>query len=136
MQLSIINYQLSMFECPARVGRLPEGYDAGRQVFVGIWQEGQPIAVLELLPGLNGGEVVYLSELIVHRDARRQGHGGKIVEAVVEFARNEGFGEIQLGVGDENPDGLRFWEYCGFVLVHKYDDMSLMKRVLYEKAAD
>jgi ribosomal protein S18 acetylase RimI-like enzyme len=110
--------------------RLPDFYDASRQIFVGIWQNGRPVAVLEVLPGLDGDDILYFSEIIVHHDYKRRGIGKKIVKDTINFAKSRGFKEIRLGVGDENPEALHFWQDCGFAPARKYEDMTLLIKEL------
>jgi GNAT superfamily N-acetyltransferase len=46
-------------------------------------------------------------------DRRGEGVGGRLLLALMETARGEGFGALSLGVEEDNP-ALRLYERCGF----------------------
>ncbi|MCL2855564.1 MAG: GNAT family N-acetyltransferase [Defluviitaleaceae bacterium] len=77
--------------------RLPDGYDASKQVFVGIWRNGEPVAICDLLPQLDGDDNLWLSEIIVHQDEKGKGFGKSIVQAIVAAAQQADFARITLG---------------------------------------
>jgi len=97
--------------------RLVDDYDASQQLFFGLWQNGAPIAVVELLPHFPKQNQLWLSEIIVHQNAKNKGLGTKITQAIISAAKTEKFTKIQLGVGEENPKAQQFWQKMGFVPV-------------------
>lgn len=81
-----------------------------------------------------GGERVGFAKVDLHRDAdhdrpwaqvrdffiepsaRRHGLGRGFAEALVARLREEGVGQIDLNVREDNPRALAFWKSCGFDL--------------------
>ncbi len=64
-------------------------------------------------------KVVVLDNLVVRADRRDRKVGGKLVAASMEWARNRGASQVELGVHAVNRHALRFYERLGFsVSVH------------------
>ena len=57
---------------------------------------------------------VYISRLIVKNEYRRQGIGKKLVEFIIEIAKNMGYSEISIGVDLDNYPALRLYVNYGF----------------------
>ncbi|MCL2350543.1 MAG: GNAT family N-acetyltransferase [Defluviitaleaceae bacterium] len=104
--------------------RLVPKYDAGKQFFAGLWCEcdGRAAAVLELLPDFPNHGQMWLSEIIIRGDLHGTGLGSKIVQTVIEYAKQKGFGEIQLGI---EADSVAFWQKQGFEQMPQDDDYLL-----------
>ena len=67
-------------------------------------------------------------------EVRGQGVGGKLLDAIVTLAENEGIGKLVLETGNEHPDAWRLYESRGFTRcgpVLDYPDSEWS--VFYEK---
>jgi GNAT superfamily N-acetyltransferase len=53
--------------------------------------------------------------MFVRTDARRQGIGAALVEAVAVWASARGHTRLELGVADANDEAERLYACCGFV---------------------
>ena len=95
--------------------RLPDGYNTTKQCFVSLHQNGQLIAIFELLPHLNEEGTLCLSEIIVHGGLHGQSFGTDIVQGVVQAVTLADFREIQLGTTKSNAKVVSFWKRQGFV---------------------
>ena len=56
----------------------------------------------------------YVAELYVVPDRRGQGLGRALMEAAIEFARNEGATYMDLGTGEDDTAARRLYESLGF----------------------
>lgn len=76
------------------------------------------VAVLltRIMPKPGGGmhKVVEVDNLVVHADQRGQRIGRRLLAAVVEWARQRRAAQVEVMVGDTNPDARRFYEAFGF----------------------
>ena len=57
--------------------------------------------------------ILYIEHFAVAQDARRQGSGTRLFEHLKGFARENGWGLIQLGAAAKNTDALSFYESMG-----------------------
>ena len=66
---------------------------------------------------VDGPKPIELARIYV--DARRQssGVGAALLQAVFDYARDEGYGTVWLGAWEKNPDAIRFYERHGFAAV-------------------
>jgi GNAT superfamily N-acetyltransferase len=77
----------------------------------------QLIAMVNLLITIStaeGGFVLLLEDVVVHRDHRGQGYGSKLLEHVIAFARQKKFLRITLLTDRDNEDSKRFYLNRGF----------------------
>lgn len=56
----------------------------------------------------------YIYHTTVHKDCRRQGIGGKLVQHVLDALEQEGIHKVALVAFDRNSLGNAFWEAQGF----------------------
>ena len=96
----------------------PGGIGAGRLlaklgVFRGVWA----IAVFSLYERTpTPGELV-MDGIAVHKDYRGYGIGGRLLDEIVNYARENDFQTVRLDVIDINPGARRLYERRGFVAV-------------------
>lgn len=81
-------------------------------------QEGKIVAMINLLFTLStaeGGFVLLLEDLVVHRDHRHHGHGDRLLAYSLQFAREKNFLRITLLTDRNNEEAQRFFHAHGFV---------------------
>lgn len=84
---------------------------AGR-LWVAADGDGRPVGFAHLLPM---DDHIHLEELDVHPDHGRQGLGRKLVQAVLDWARVEGYPAVTLTTFAHLPWNAPFYERLGFV---------------------
>jgi GNAT superfamily N-acetyltransferase len=72
------------------------------------------INLLFTISTAEGGFVVLLEDVVVHRDHRHRGFGDKLLHHAVEYARKKAFFRITLLADRLNEAGLRFFKSHGF----------------------
>lgn len=77
---------------------------------------------------------IYLSRLIVKEDYRGQGIGGKIVDHLIENAKQLGFDELSLGVDCDNVVARHLYMKKGFntILFQGVDEAGAYVKLLKE----
>lgn len=86
------------------------------RIFV-LRQEGQIVGMINLLFTIStaeGGFVVLLEDVIVHRDYRGRGFGDRLLRHAIEYAQKKDFLRITLLTDRLNEDGQRFFRTHGF----------------------
>ena len=58
-------------------------------------------------------KTLYVDDICVGHECRRQGVGKALYDAVVDFARDNGCYNITLNVWSCNPSAMKFYESCG-----------------------
>lgn len=86
------------------------------RIFV-LRQNGLILGMINLLFTIStaeGGFVIMLEDVIVHREFRGRGFGDKLLKHAIEYARAKEFLRITLLTDRLNEDGLRFFAAHGF----------------------
>ena len=87
------------------------------RIFV-LRQNGLILAMINLLFTIStaeGGFVILLEDVIVHRDFRGRGFGDKLVNHTIEYAKKKDFLRITLLTDRLNEEGQKFFRAHGFV---------------------
>jgi GNAT superfamily N-acetyltransferase len=86
------------------------------RIFV-LRQNGLILGMINLLFTIStaeGGFVIMLEDVIVHREFRGKGFGDKLLQHAIEYAKAKEFLRITLLTDRLNEDGLRFFKDHGF----------------------
>ena len=87
------------------------------RIFV-LRNDHQIIGMINLLITIStaeGGFVLLLEDVVVHREHRGQGYGSKLLEHAVKFAKQKNFLRITLLTDRDNEASKRFYIDRGFV---------------------
>jgi len=87
------------------------------RIFV-LRQDGRILAMTNLLFTIStaeGGFVLLLEDLVVHRDYRHRGFGGKLLEYCIQFAREKNFLRITLLTDRANEAAQKFFRSHAFL---------------------
>jgi GNAT superfamily N-acetyltransferase len=74
------------------------------------------INLLFTISTAEGGFVILLEDLVVHRDYRNHGFGGKLLQHAIGYANGKGFLRITLLTDRLIEDSQRFFKKHGFVV--------------------
>jgi GNAT superfamily N-acetyltransferase len=86
------------------------------RIFV-LRQNGLILGMINLLFTIStaeGGFVILLEDVIVHREHRGRGFGDKLLHHAIEYAKKKDFLRITLLTDRLNADGQRFFKAHGF----------------------
>lgn len=70
---------------------------------------------------LKASESVELERIYLRRSFQNQGLGAQLIQKAIEIARDAGFLMIWLGVWQENPKAVRFYQRQGFEIFGEHD---------------
>lgn len=73
------------------------------------------INLLFTISTAEGGFVIMLEDVIVHRELRGRGYGDKLLQHAIDYARKKDFLRITLLTDRLNAEGQRFFREHGFV---------------------
>lgn len=73
------------------------------------------INLLFTISTAEGGFVIMLEDVIVHRESRGLGYGDRLLQHAIEYAKKKDFLRITLLTDRLNADGQRFFREHGFV---------------------
>lgn len=93
---------------------IPPGFEIANKIYVGIWENGEIVGVLDMLLGYPAAHCVWIGLLLIHGHLHGKRYGSRIVMAIFAAAKIDGYTSIKLGVIDNNETGIRFWDKHGF----------------------
>jgi GNAT superfamily N-acetyltransferase len=87
------------------------------RIFV-LRNDHQIIGMINLLITIStaeGGFVLLLEDVVVHRNHRGQGYGSRLLDYAIDFAKKKNFLRITLLTDRDNEEAKRFYTERGFV---------------------
>src|SRR5438874_1578021 len=87
------------------------------RIFV-LRHNGQILGMINLLFTIStaeGGSVVILEDVVVHRDHRHHGFGDQLLRYGIDYAQQKNFSRITLLTDEVNGESQRFFKSHGFV---------------------
>jgi ribosomal protein S18 acetylase RimI-like enzyme len=94
---------------------MPPGHTPDDMLKLGIRRDDERLlGILDLCRGYPAPGTWYIGLLLLHPDARGQGAGRAVIEALADFARTHGAQRLMLSVLEENVAALHFWSAVGF----------------------
>lgn len=94
--------------------QIKEGY---RLVYVEDEEGIRALAGFRFLEFLAWGKVLYIDDLITDGEARKNGHGSKLLKWVIEQARQAGCDQVHLDSGPQRHDAHRLYLNHGFKII-------------------
>lgn len=82
--------------------------------YMGYFEEGRLLAVLDLILGYPGEETAFVGLFMMDRGKQGKGTGSAIVEECFDFLGGIGYRFIRLGFARGNPQSEAFWVKNGF----------------------
>ena len=92
------------------------------QAFACVMEKGAPVAVGRTVAGHGLAGIFHIATA---KDARRQGHGRKIVNALMHWARERGAMRAYLQVVAANEPAIALYRGFGFREAYRYDYLTL-----------
>ena len=87
--------------------------------------DGRIIAFSALQPGVDWSSHVAELVLVVAPEARRQGLGRRLLEALEDKARELGYARIRLDTGNRQPHAQAMYERAGYHPIENYNGNSM-----------
>lgn len=119
------------------ISAIPPDFDIANKIYISIWEKDKIIGVLDLLKGYPEQNCAWIGLLLIHGELHGKRIGSNIVAAVLEAAKNTGYETVQLGVIENNLQGLKFWDKHGFKRIRESknssDSATSLKIVIMEK---
>jgi predicted GNAT family N-acyltransferase len=98
------------------LGPLDSAYSHGVRHVWGVKQDGELIAVADLLQGHPDVRDWYIGLLLIDPDNRRKGLGARFCSGILNWINRLNGASVRLIVQQQNARARRFWERQGFEL--------------------
>jgi GNAT superfamily N-acetyltransferase len=104
-------------------GASPSDFTPPTGAFLVIYANGKPVAGGGLKRDDDG--VAEIKRMYVVPDARRQGLGRRLLEALEERARELGYARIRLDTGERQPHAQAMYQRAGYHPIENYNGNSM-----------
>ena len=114
---------------------LPDGKTSEDKYYVGFFDGGDLIAVIDLIDGYPAPDIAYIGFFMVAAERSGKGVGSAIIDELCGVISDKGFSAVRLAFGKENPQSSRFWKKNRFEAVletvhEKYGRVIVAQRKL------
>ena len=108
---------------------LPPNTNLSQKYVLGFYDNKKLIAFMDLIVGYPTHKSGMIGLFIVEPSLQGQGIGRKIIEKILEVQKSLGLENCEIGVIDNNIEGINFWKKMGFVDydTKTQDNLTLIK---------
>ena len=99
----------------------PPGVDLSEKYYIGFFQQGVLIAVMDLIDGYPAPDMAFIGFFMMKADRQGKQIGSAIIGETSAFLKAAGKTAIQLGIDKDNPQSTHFWKKNGFVVKREVD---------------
>lgn len=96
---------------------LPSGITNECKYYVGYYEVGNLLAVLDLIDGYPEKEVVFIGFFMCDISIQKRGIGTNIITELLNYIKIQGYKSVQLAWVKGNPQAEHFWLKNGFTVV-------------------
>ena len=111
---------------------LPPGVAPEDKYYLGFYQGGALIAVMDLVDGYPQKDTAFIGFFMMKKALQGQGLGSAIIEETAAYLKSIGKAAIRLAIDKDNPQSNHFWKKNGF-LVFKEVERDGWKILVAEK---
>lgn len=108
---------------------LPPGKSASDKFYVGFFDAGTLVAVLDLILDYPEKGTDIIGFFMMNAARQGKGAGSGIIRECIAYLKTQGCQKIRLGVDRGNPQSNAFWQKNGFLIVEE-GEYILMEREL------
>lgn len=98
---------------------LPPGVRQEQKQFFLYYDQDEPLALVDLITAFPDEDTFYLGLLLIDGKRHRKKYGSMVYGMIEEEMKSLGFRRGKLGVLDNNPKALLFWESMGYHRIKK-----------------
>lgn len=96
---------------------LPPDTDPAQKHYVGFYEEGALVALLDLIDGYPDADTAYLGFFMLDGGRQGRGIGTALYREIEDCLRAAGKQRIRLAINKGNPQSTRFWAKQGFAVL-------------------
>lgn len=99
----------------------PPGTDLSEKYYVGFFEAGELIAVMDLIDGYPGEDIAYIGFFMMNLKYQGKQTGTAIIAGVTEYLGETGKTAVRLAIDKGNPQSTHFWKKNGFTVIREAD---------------
>ena len=96
---------------------LPPDIDPAQKHYVGFYEGGTLVALLDLIDGYPDADTAYLGFYILEKGFQGRGVGTALYREIEAALRLAGKRRVRLAINKGNPQSTRFWAKQGFAVL-------------------
>ena len=119
---------------------LPPGKVIEDKYYIGFYQDGRLIAVMDLIDGYPEKQIVYIGFFMTDISVQGRGKGSEIIDYLCGYLSRLGYESVRLAWVKGNPQSEHFWLKNGFAPLmettsNAADEVILAERMLLMKSS-
>jgi RimJ/RimL family protein N-acetyltransferase len=100
----------------------PPGIRPSDKYYAGFFQDGELVAVMDLIDGYPKPENAYIGFFMMNQEYQGQQIGSAIIGDTAGYLRKIGNTAIRLAIDKGNPQSAHFWKKNGFKVILEVDE--------------
>ena len=119
MYYQIINQKVSKESIINDMNITPPDIPISQKYYIGFFEKEKMIALMDLIDGYPDEKIAYIGFFMIEKELHNQGIGTQIINELSSVLSDFGFTYCRLGVDQNNPPGLHFWQKNDFHIINK-----------------
>lgn len=111
----------------------PPGITMSDKYYFGFFDDGEPVAVMDLIDGYPEPEIAYIGFFMMNPKYQGKQIGTAIVGEVIDYLKSTGKTAVRLAIDKGNPQSSHFWKKNGFEVIYAADVNGWTKLVAEKK---
>ena len=97
----------------------PPGITPSDKYYLGFFQGGALIAVMDLVDGYPKPEIAFIGFFMMKKALQGRNIGSEIIRETAAYLKTAGKTAIRLGIDRDNPQSTHFWKKNGFLVLEE-----------------
>ena len=99
----------------------PPGVKLSEKYYIGFYQEGILMAVMDLIDGYPEPDVAYIGFFMMKKERQGRQISSAIIRETAAYLKAIGKTVIRLGIDKDNPQSTHFWKKNGFLVIREVE---------------
>jgi GNAT superfamily N-acetyltransferase len=107
-------HDMTLEDCVRDTHSLPPNTNVDQKFYIGFFRNNKLELIIDFYINFPEYNVIWIGLFMINGNLQRKGYGKYIINSFIQASKENGYLSIQLGVIEDNKEGLSFWKSFKF----------------------